>query len=135
MNRFLNEFKAFALSGNVVDLAIGVILGAAFKTVVDAFANNFLMGLVAAIFGKPNFDSIVWPLHGAQIEVGKVLTALVNFVMVAALLLLVVKVLMRIGLNFRAQGNRDCDYCKSFVPVDATKCMYCTSELTPMLAD
>jgi len=59
----------------------------------------------------------------------------VNFLIVAATLLMVVKGLMRVGLNLRAQGNRECEYSKSFVPVDASRCMYCTNQLEPVVPD
>ena len=58
-----------------------------------------------------------------------------NFLLIASVLLLMVKLLMRVGMNFRAQGNRECDFCKSFVPVDATRCMFCTSEIEPVMPD
>jgi large conductance mechanosensitive channel len=135
MKQLISDFKGFALSGNVLDLAIGVIIGTAFSGVVESFANDVLMQLVAAIGGNPDFSGISQNLHGTEIYYGKFLTASVNFLIIAATLLLLVKGLMRVGLNFRAQGNRECDYCKTFVPVDATKCMACTSELTPVVPD
>lgn len=70
-----------------------------------------------------------------EVYYGKTITTLVQFSMIAAALLIVVKLLIRVGLNFRAQGNRECDYCKSFVPVDATRCMYCTSDIEPVVTD
>ena len=131
----LNDFKVFALSGNVMDLAIGVILGIAFGGVVDSFAKDVLMQLIAAIFQVPDFANVSIQVRDTQIYYGKLINALINFFMVAGSLLLVVKLLQRLGMNFRAQGNRECDYCKSFVPVDATKCMYCCSALDPVVAD
>lgn len=131
----IKDFKGFALSGNVVDLAIGVILGVAFGAVVESFANDVLMQLVAAIFGEPDFSGISIAVGRGSIQIGKFLTALVNFLLIASVLLLMVKLLMRVGMNFRAQGNRECDFCKSFVPVDATRCMFCTSEIEPVMPD
>lgn len=131
----IKDFKGFALSGNVVDLAIGVILGVAFGAVVESFANDVLMQLVAAIFGEPDFSGISIAVGKGSIQIGKFLTALVNFLLIASVLLLMVKLLMRVGMNFRAQGNRECDFCKSFVPVDATRCMFCTSEIEPVMPD
>jgi large conductance mechanosensitive channel len=135
VNTFLRDFKAFALSGNVVDLAIGVILAIAFGKVVESFANDVLMQLIAAIFKVPDFGGLSQSVRGAQIHYGVLINAIINFALVAGSLLLMVKLLMRVGLNFKAQGNRECDYCKSFVPVDATKCMFCTSALEPVVAD
>ncbi|MBK8075222.1 MAG: large conductance mechanosensitive channel protein MscL [Kineosporiaceae bacterium] len=135
MGGLIKDFKGFALSGNVVDLAIGVILGVAFGAVVESFANDVLMQLVAAIFGEPDFSGISIAVGKGSIQIGKFLTALVNFLLIASVLLLMVKLLMRVGMNFRAQGNRECDFCKSFVPVDATRCMFCTSEIEPVMPD
>jgi large conductance mechanosensitive channel len=135
VNNFLRDFKAFALSGNVVDLAIGVILAIAFGDVVKTFADNVLMQIIAAVFKVPDFSNVSQSLNGSQIQYGMFINALINFALVAGSLLLMVKLLMRLGLNFKAQGNHECEYCKSFVPVDATKCMYCTSDLEPLVAD
>jgi large conductance mechanosensitive channel len=135
MKSFMNDFKAFALSGNVVDLAIGVVLGVAFKAVVDSFVGDVLTQLIGAIFKVPDFSGIIWHVNQAEVGVGKFIQASVSFLLVSLTLLFIVKGLMRIGMNFRAQGNRECDFCKNFVPVDATRCMYCTSELEPVVAD
>ena len=135
MKSFLGDFKTFALSGNVVDLAIGVILGVAFKAVVDSFANDVLMKLIGAIFKIPDFSGVTQKVNGSEIEIGKLMSATMSFLLIAVTLLFLVKGLMRLGMNFRAQGNRECDFCKSFVPVDASKCMCCASELVPVIAD
>ena len=102
---------------------------------MQKFAQEVLLQLIGAIFGNPNFDNLSQLVNGAQIHYGRFFTSLVNFLLIAFSLLMIVKLLMRVGLNFRAQGNRECDFCKSFVPVDATRCMYCTSELTPVVPD
>lgn len=135
MNRLVKDFRVFALSGNVVDLAIGVILGLAFQAVVDSFANDVLLQLIAAIFHVPDFTGLSQGVNGTEVYYGKTVAALVSFLIIASTLLLLVKGLIRVGLNFRAQGNRECDYCKSFVPVDASRCMYCTSPLAPHVTD
>jgi len=135
VNQLLKDFKGFALSGNVLDLAIGVILGVAFNNVVEKFAQDVLLQLIGAIFKIPKFDNVSQAVNGTQIYYGTLITALVNFLLIAFTLLMMVKLLMRFGLNFKAQGNRECDFCKSFVPVDATRCMYCTSEITPVVPD
>ncbi len=135
MRALVKDFKGFALSGNVIDLAIGVILGVAFGAVVDSFANDILMNIVAAIFGQPDFSELSFTIGNGEIGYGMFLTALVNFLLIAFALLMVVKLLMRVGMNFRAQGNVECEYCKEFVPVDATRCKFCTSELIPVVPD
>ena len=131
----LKEFKQFVLRGNVVDLAIGVILGLAFQAVVDSFANDVLMQLIGAIFQVPDFSHLSLGVNGTQVFYGRTLAALISFLLIAVSLLLLVRLLIRAGMNFRAQGNRECDYCKSFVPVDASRCMFCTSQLEPVVTD
>ena len=91
----LKEFKAFAMKGNLIDIAVGLILALAFSAVVTAFVDGVLMNLIAALVGEPSFDRIVWTIGRApdatEIEVGGFLTALVNFVIVAWVLFLIVK--------------------------------------------
>jgi len=135
VSRFLRDFRVFALSGNVVDLAIGVLLGVAFGAVVDSFANDVLLQLIGAIFKVPDFSALSVGINGTQVYYGKTVAALVSFLIIAVSLLMLVRLLIRVGMNFRAQGNRECDYCKSFVAVDATRCMFCTSDLEPVVRD
>lgn len=88
----LHEFRKFILRGNVLDLAVGVILGAAFNAVVTAFSDDVLMAAVAAVFGEPNFDNVVIPLGGdGELRIGRLFTELVNLLLVGLALFLVVK--------------------------------------------
>lgn len=135
MKQLLKDFKGFAFSGNVIDLALGVIIGTAFAKVVEVFAQDVLMGLIGAIFGEPNLDSLIWHVGKGEVKYGKFLTVLISFLIIAFCLLMLVKGLQRVGMNFRAQGNRECDFCKEFVPVDATRCKSCTSTLVPLVPD
>ncbi|HVK63631.1 MAG TPA: large conductance mechanosensitive channel protein MscL [Polyangium sp.] len=89
----VKEFKDFLSRGNVIDLAVAVVLGAAFNGVVTTFTNGILMNLIAAIFGKPNFDELSFRLGNGVIEYGKFLTAVVNFLIVGFALFLFVKAL------------------------------------------
>ncbi len=91
-----NEFKAFVLRGNILDLAVAVVLGVAFAAVVDAFTDGVLMATIAAIFGQPDFDSITIHAGDGRIRVGSFFTALVNFLLIAAVLFLVLKGVARI---------------------------------------
>lgn len=91
MKNMLNEFKDFINKGNLVQLAIAFLMATAFAPVVGAFADGVIMNLIAAIFGKPNFDSIVIGVGDADLLVGSVLTAIVNFLIVAAVCFLIVK--------------------------------------------
>jgi len=92
----LKEFRDFIIKGNALDLAIGVILGVAFGAVVVALTEGVLMALVAAIFGQPDFDQLAFVLNGTPIQYGRVLTALVNLLLVGAVLFLVVKAVNRV---------------------------------------
>jgi large conductance mechanosensitive channel len=92
----LKEFRDFIIKGNALDLAIGIILGVAFGAVVTAFTEGVLMALVAAIFGKPDFNRLAFDLNGTPIQYGRVLTALVNLVLIGAVLFFVVKAVNRL---------------------------------------
>ena len=87
----LQEFKKFILRGNVLDLAVAVIIGAAFGAVITAFTNGILMNLIAAIFGQPSFDSIVIDVGDGELLIGVFLTAVVNFLIIAFALFLIIK--------------------------------------------
>jgi large conductance mechanosensitive channel len=91
MKNTLNEFKDFINKGNLVALAIAFLMATAFAPVVKAFADGVVMNLIAAIFGKPNFDSIVIGVGDADLAVGTVITAFINFLAVAAVCFLIVK--------------------------------------------
>ena len=136
MRGIWSEFKAFALGGNMLDLALGFIIGTAFATVVDSLAGDVIMQLVAAVFGQPDFTALVWTLNGSEIRYGAFLTQFINFLLLGAVLFGLVKVLKRAGLgNFRAQGSHECPFCKEFVAIDATKCKWCTADIEPGQAD
>lgn len=99
----LREFKQFIMRGNVIDLAVAVILGAAFGVVVSSFTNGVLMALVAAIVGKPNFDDVTFDVGDGVIQIGTFLTALVNFVIIAAVLFLLLKAMEKATASRRGQ--------------------------------
>jgi large conductance mechanosensitive channel len=131
-----SEFKTFAFSGNLLDIAIGIAIGVAFAAVVQSLVDNLIMPLVAAIFGKPDFSAFFWKVNGSKIMWGSFLTDLVQFLLLALVVLLLVKLIKRLTGKEAAgaQGNRECDHCRSFVPVDASVCMYCTRDITPLVA-
>ena len=91
MRNFLADFKTFILRGNVVDLAVAVIVGAAFNSVVQSFANDVVMGFIGAIFGQPNFNRVVIHVASGRVSIGNFITAVVNFVIVAFAVFLAVK--------------------------------------------
>ncbi len=92
----LKEFREFIIKGNALDLAIGVILGVAFGAVVTALTEGVLMAIVAALVGKPDFNRLAFDLDGTPIQYGRVLTALVNLLLVGAVLFAVVKAINRL---------------------------------------
>ena len=91
MHQLIKDFRAFVLRGNVLDLAVAVVIGVAFNAVVTSLVNDVIMQVVAAIFGEPNFDSLTFALGDGVIHYGRFLTALVNFLIVAATLFVVVR--------------------------------------------
>ena len=128
----IKGFRDFIFRGNVVDLAVGIVIGAAFGALVNAFVENLVMTPIAAVFGAPNFDKLVLgPFH-----YGAFLTALVQFVIVALAIYFAVVVPMnasmkKLGLAKEPPQMRDCPACLSSIPAAATKCMYCTTAVTP----
>ena len=101
----LKEFREFIIKGNAIDLAIGVILGVAFGAVVTALTEGVLMAIVAALVGKPDFNQLAFHLNGTPIQYGRVITALVNLLLVGVVLFAVVKVLNRLRRPAPAQAT------------------------------
>src|SRR5262245_18694593 len=105
MKKLYEEFKAFVLRGNVLDLAVAVILGAAFAGVVKTFTDGILMPIIAAIFGKPSFDSLTFDIGDGVILYGTFLSAVVNFLIVAAALFLVLKAATKLMRQQEAEAG------------------------------
>ncbi|HEY3674195.1 MAG TPA: large conductance mechanosensitive channel protein MscL [Acidimicrobiia bacterium] len=91
MSQLWEDFRKFVMRGNVLDLAVAVVIGVAFNAVVTSLVNDVIMQVIAAIFGQANFDKLTWTLNDGVIYYGKFLTALVNFLIVAATLFVVIK--------------------------------------------
>lgn len=135
--KILNDFKAFVLRGNVVDLAVGIIIGVAFSAVVTALVKDLITPLIAAIGGKPDFSTLFFTVHGSKFFIGDFINAVVSFVILAAVVFFFVVQPMN-ALVARAKtepppdpSTRDCPYCLSTIPIKATKCSFCTSEVAP----
>ncbi len=137
MKKFLEEFKAFALKGNVMDMAIGVIIGGAFTAIVTAFTDDFITPLIS-IFGGTEFGGKI-PLPGPEgnaILWGDFISAVVNFLIVALILFSMLKAvnkLMELGKKKEeeaAPATKICPFCKSEINKDATRCPHCTSQLS-----
>lgn len=132
----MEGFKKFILRGNVMDLAVAVVIGAAFTAVVNALVAGLINPLIAAIFGKPNLDRVAtFDLNGAHFSIGVILTALVNFLIVAAavyfLVVLPVNTLMKRYAKEPEPDapTKDCPECTSKIPAAARRCLFCTAVL------
>jgi large conductance mechanosensitive channel len=133
----LSDFKKFVLRGNVVDLAVAVVVGVAFTALITALVADLITPLVAAIFGKPDFGGLTFRLHGSTFKYGSFLNALVSFLIVAAVVFFAVVVplttLMR-RLNLLPEEEpkpetHECPECLSEIPAAARRCAFCTSEV------
>ena len=129
----LSGFKQFILRGNVVDMAVGVVIGAAFAGVVGAFTKDLLTPLIAALVGKPDFSAITFTVNGAQFAVGDFLNALIAFLLVAAAVyfFVVVPINALVARMRKAPAPADpttkkCPECLSEIPIDARRCAHCT---------
>jgi large conductance mechanosensitive channel len=130
-----NDFKAFILRGNVVDLAVGIIIGAAFGTVVAAFVKDLITPLIAAIGGKPDFSAIGFTINHSRFLVGDFVNAVVSFLIIAAVVFFFVVRPVNALMNRRKTETpvdpmtRECPYCMSSIPMAATRCAFCTQEV------
>jgi large conductance mechanosensitive channel len=137
----LKGFKEFLLRGNVVDLAVAVVIGAAFGTVVSALVKDLLTPLIAAIIGKPDFSAIAFTVNGSKFPVGDFINAVVAFVMVAGAIYFFVIMPMNMVMEMRRKGlappdptTRKCPECLSEVPIEARRCAHCTQPLAAVAA-
>jgi large conductance mechanosensitive channel len=134
----MSGFKQFLLRGNLVDLAVGIVIGAAFTALVNSLVAGFITPLIAAIFGKPNFGNLYFTINHSEFKYGLIINALISFVAVAVVLyFLVVSPYARFQAIFTkppepAPPARDCPYCLESIPQAATKCSHCTSDVEPL---
>jgi large conductance mechanosensitive channel len=125
------EFKAFVMRGNLLELAVAFILGVAFAGVVGAFTDGIIGGIIAAIVGKPSFSSIDVTINGGHILIGAFLQAVLNFLIVAWVLFLIIKAYDRMHPKEGAAATtQPCPFCKTDIALDATRCPNCTSQLS-----
>jgi large conductance mechanosensitive channel len=133
----MRGFRDFILRGNVVDLAVAVVIGAAFTAVVTAFVKDLLTPLIAAMGGQPDFGTLYFTINGSRFAYGDFINAVISFLIVAGvvyfLVVLPVNRLMALRKSTEPEGprTRECPFCLSKVPVRASRCAFCTSELTP----
>ena len=147
----VKEFKAFALRGNVVDMAVGVIIGGAFGKIIASLVNDIIMPPIGLFLGRVNFSDLFFTLNGqaysslieAQkagaptLNYGLFINTIINFLIVAFCIFFVIRQIGFIQQRFEkpaaaaAPATKDCPFCCSAVPPKAIRCSHCTSELTP----
>lgn len=131
----LKGFKQFILRGNVVDLAVGVVIGAAFTSLVNSLVKDVLTPIIAAIAKQPDFSNIVFAVNGSKFMLGSFLNAIISFIIVAAAVyFFVVTPINALSAKMRKEPPADpthkkCPKCISEIPIDAKKCAFCTTDL------
>lgn len=145
-NIMLNEFKKFALKGNMIDLAVGVIIGGAFNAIVTSLVNDIFMPIISIFTGKINFSNLFYALDGkhydtiaqasaakvATINYGSFISGVVNFLIMAFVVFLFVRQINKMRAKnepVAAPTTKKCPHCLSDINKDATKCPYCTSDV------
>ncbi len=142
-----NEFKEFAVKGNVVDMAVGVIIGGAFGKIVTSFVNDLIMPVIGKLTGGTDFTQLYIPLDGntyatleeaqaatATLAYGSFITQVLDFLIIAFVIFFALKALVKLKkpeapAPEEAPTTKVCPYCKSEIPIDATRCGHCTSQL------
>lgn len=132
----MKGFKQFLMRGNVVDLAVAVVMGAAFGAVVTALVKDLVTPIIAALVGKPDFSGIAFQVNGSKFLIGDFVNALLSFILIAAavyfFVVLPVNALMariRRGERPADPTTKPCPECLSQVPIAARRCAFCTSQL------
>ncbi len=141
----LKEFKNFVMRGNVIDLAVAVIIGAAFGAIVTSFVNDIIMPLIGQLLGKVNFTDLFISLNGqsyatlaaaktagaATVNYGVFINTIINFVIIAFVIFLVIRQINRFKKppEPAAATTKECPFCFTQIPIPATRCPNCTSEL------
>jgi large conductance mechanosensitive channel len=132
MVKVLQDFKKFLLRGNVVDLAVAVVVGTAFAALVKALVADILTPIIAVIFGQPDFEDLSFTINGSHFLYGDLLNNLITFLSVAAAVFFFVVVPVNHLMARRAKEDPDtkeCPECTSAIPLKAKRCPLCTSEL------
>jgi large conductance mechanosensitive channel len=136
--KLIDEFKAFLLRGNVVDLAVAVVMAVAFGAVITALIEDLITPLIAAVFGEPDFSSLTFTINDSTFRYGDFLNSVFSFVTVAAAIFFLVVVPYNTFMaRVRKEGPPDpsvrrCPECVSDIPADARRCAFCTAEVSPV---
>lgn len=138
MKKFLGEFKTFALKGNMIDLAVGMIIGSAFTGIVGSLVNDIFMPLLSVFTGKIDFNNLMIVLgsgdNAATINYGTFLTQVVNFLVVSFVIFLLVRQINKLQRlhakeEVKEETEKECPFCKTRISIHATRCPHCTSVL------
>jgi large conductance mechanosensitive channel len=126
------RFKEFAMQGNVIDLAVGVMLGTAFNTVIQAIVRDFLTPLIGLVGGSPDLSDVVLTVNGTKFAVGDLVNTVIYFALVAVVLFALVEA-ARVVRRDKSAGPQQtaCPYCCTAIAPAATRCPHCTSDLAP----
>jgi large conductance mechanosensitive channel len=128
----LKEFKAFVIRGNVLDLAVAVIIGGAFGKIVTSLVNDLIMPLIGLIIGGIDFSGLTFTVGSAKVTYGNFINNVLNFLIIAFVIFLIVKIAnsTKKPTPEAAPTQKECPHCFSTIPIKATRCPNCTSELT-----
>lgn len=138
MKAFIKEFKEFISRGNVMDMAVGVIIGGAFTAIVTSLVNDILMPVLSLITGGLDFTSLCIVLgegeNAATLNYGAFIAAIINFLLIAFVIFLLVKMINKFSRKKKEEEpapvtTKTCPFCKEEISIDATRCPHCTSEL------
>ena len=134
MKKFFDEFRAFALRGNVMNLAVGVIIGAGFQGIVTSLTDNILSPIIG-LFAGANFDALQFEFFGVILKYGAFITTVINFIIMAFIVFLMVKGMNKLNeLSSEPETKesppaRKCRFCMTEIDISATRCPACTSNL------
>jgi large conductance mechanosensitive channel len=127
----LKEFKDFIMRGNVLDLAVAVIIGGAFGKIVSSLVNDMLMPLIGLLMGRVNFADLAWNVGSASVKWGAFVQTIIDFLIVAFVIFLIIKAAnkMKKPAPVVAPTTKECPHCLSTINIKATRCPNCTSQL------
>ena len=132
---FFNEFKKFAMRGNVMDMAVGIIIGAAFGKIVDSMVKDIMMPPIGLLLGKVDFSDLKWKIaDDVSINYGVFLNNVISFIIVALCIFLLIKVINKVNAPKKEEApaaptTKKCPFCCSEIALEATRCPHCTSEI------
>lgn len=135
MKGFMEEFKDFISKGNVMDMAVGVIIGGAFGKIVSSLVENILMPLIGILLGGVNFSDLSATVGNAEVKYGIFLQSVFDFLIIAFVIFVMIKQISKVTDKFKKEEKevepteKVCPFCKSTIAIDATRCPHCTSEL------